>query len=83
MSAGPSRLPKFIAPQVPILSAEPPKGDGWIHEIKHDGFRTLLRIDRSDIRAFTRGETIPSGHYFCLALPRPFPLSRLEPSVTL
>jgi len=23
--------------------------------IKHDGFRTLLRIDRSDIRAFTRG----------------------------
>ena len=41
-------LPKFIAPQVPILSAEPPEGDGWIHEIKHDGFRTLLRIDRGD-----------------------------------
>jgi bifunctional non-homologous end joining protein LigD len=50
-----SRPPKFIAPQVPMLSAEPPEGDGWIHEIKHDGFRTLLRIDRSDIRAFTRG----------------------------
>src|SRR4026207_2152905 len=47
--------PKFIAPQVPILSVEPPEGEGWIHEIKHDGFRTLLRIDRSDIRAFTRG----------------------------
>src|SRR5688572_1781830 len=50
-----SRPPKFIAPQVPILSAEPPDGDGWIHEIKHDAFRTLLRIDRGDIRAFTRG----------------------------
>jgi bifunctional non-homologous end joining protein LigD len=50
-----SSCPKFVAPQVPILSAEPPEGDGWIHEIKHDGFRTLLRIDRSDVRAFTRG----------------------------
>jgi|RhiMetdeSRZDD1v2_1073273.scaffolds.fasta_scaffold50631_7 bifunctional non-homologous end joining protein LigD len=49
------RCPKFIAPQVPILSAEPPEGHGWIHEIKHDGFRTLLRIDRGDVRAFTRG----------------------------
>jgi len=48
------RLPKFIAPQVPILSAEPPGGDGWIHEIKHDGFRTLLRIDSGNICAFTR-----------------------------
>ena len=49
------RCPKFIAPQVPILLAEPPEGDGWIHEIKHDGFRTQLRIDRNDVRAFTRG----------------------------
>jgi bifunctional non-homologous end joining protein LigD len=34
-----SRPPKFITPQLPILSAEPPEGNGWIHEIKHDGFR--------------------------------------------
>jgi hypothetical protein len=52
MPVSPTRFPKFIAPQVPILSAEPPECDGWIHEIKHDGFRTLLRIDRGDIRAF-------------------------------
>src|SRR5688572_3868744 len=55
MPISPSRCPKFIAPQVPILSAQPPEGDGWIHEIKHDGLRTLLRIDRDNIRAFTRG----------------------------
>jgi DNA ligase D-like protein (predicted ligase) len=55
MTAALSRVPKFITPQVPILSANPPGGDGWIHEIKHDGFRTLLRIDGSDIRAFSRG----------------------------
>jgi ATP-dependent DNA ligase len=47
-------LPAFIAPQIPVLSTEPPRGGGWIHEIKHDGFRTLLRIDRGKGQAFTR-----------------------------
>jgi ATP-dependent DNA ligase len=32
----------------------PPTGDGWIHEIKYDGYRTLLVIDRGQVRAFTR-----------------------------
>jgi bifunctional non-homologous end joining protein LigD len=48
-------MPAFIAPQVPVLSAEPPTGGGWIHEIKHDGFRTLLRVDRGKAQAFSRG----------------------------
>jgi bifunctional non-homologous end joining protein LigD len=47
-------VPKFVAPQVPVLTPEPPTGTGWIHEIKHDGFRTLFRIDGKDVRAFTR-----------------------------
>ena len=47
-------LPAFVAPQVPILSPEPPTGSGWIHEIKHDGFRTLIRVAGKDVRAFTR-----------------------------
>ena len=61
MPVGLSRVPKFIAPQIPVLSAEPPEGQGWIHEIKHDGFRTLLRIDRGDIRAFAIGFNPPNG----------------------
>jgi ATP-dependent DNA ligase len=47
-------LPAFIAPQIPVLSAAPSTGSGWTHEIKHDGFRTLLRIDRGKGQAFTR-----------------------------
>jgi DNA ligase D-like protein (predicted ligase) len=47
-------MPAFIPPQVPVLSAEPPTGGGWIHEIKHDGFRTLLRVDRGKAHAFSR-----------------------------
>jgi bifunctional non-homologous end joining protein LigD len=47
-------MPAFIAPQIPMLAAEPPHGQGWIHEIKHDGFRALLRIDRGKAQALTR-----------------------------
>src|SRR5215213_8301459 len=54
MPPKPAKLPPFIAPQVPVLSAEPPTGSGWIHEIKHDGFRTLIGISGKDARAFTR-----------------------------
>jgi hypothetical protein len=33
----------FIAPCRPTLVANPPAGPGWLHEVKHDGFRTLAR----------------------------------------
>ena len=46
MPVGSLRIPKFISPQFPLLSAKPPEGEGWIHEIKHDGYRTLIVIDR-------------------------------------
>jgi bifunctional non-homologous end joining protein LigD len=48
------KLPAFIVPQIPVLSAAPPTGSGWIHEIKHDGFRTLIGVTGKDARAFTR-----------------------------
>ena len=53
----------FTAPQVPILSQEPPTGTGWIHEIKHDGFRTMLRIEGKHVRAFTRNGNDWSDKY--------------------
>ena len=46
--------PAFIAPQAPTLTAEPPTEAGWIHEIKHDGYRTLLRLERRSFQAFSR-----------------------------
>ena len=44
----------FIEFQLPSLSEAPPEGDGWIHEIKHDGYRTQLIIERGKARALTR-----------------------------
>ncbi|TPL40717.1 ATP-dependent DNA ligase [Mesorhizobium sp. B2-4-6] len=45
---------KFIPPMLPRLVAKPPKGDGWIHEIKLDGYRTQIVIDGDDVRVFTK-----------------------------
>ena len=53
MSRGKSPL-KFIPPQVPTLIDEPPEGSQWIHEVKHDGYRTQLVLDGGEARAFTR-----------------------------
>jgi hypothetical protein len=45
---------KFIEPQLPTLVDEPPAGKRWIHEIKHDGYRSQLLIERGEVRVFTR-----------------------------
>ena len=39
-----SRRPT-LEPCLPRPAKEPPPGPGWIHEIKHDGFRILARRD--------------------------------------
>jgi ATP-dependent DNA ligase len=33
----------FIEPSQPRTAIKPPAGPGWIHEIKHDGYRMLAR----------------------------------------
>ena len=35
----------FVKPEIPTLVPKPPSGEGCIHEIKHDGYRTLIIID--------------------------------------
>jgi hypothetical protein len=34
-----AKPPAFIAPQTPVLSGDSLIGSGWIHQVKHDGFR--------------------------------------------
>jgi ATP-dependent DNA ligase len=51
----------FIRPEIPTLVPGPPSGEGWIHEIKYDGYRTLIVIDRGQVRAFTRMAMIGRG----------------------
>jgi bifunctional non-homologous end joining protein LigD len=38
----------------PSLAIEPPAGEQWIHEIKFDGYRTVLVVEVGSAQAFTR-----------------------------
>ncbi|RWM39917.1 ATP-dependent DNA ligase [Mesorhizobium sp.] len=51
--AGGARL-SFIRPMEPELVEQPPKGDGWSHEVKFDGYRTQLIKDVDGIRLYTK-----------------------------
>jgi bifunctional non-homologous end joining protein LigD len=44
----------FIEPCLPSLASTPPAGPDWGHEIKHDGYRLIVRRDGATARLFTR-----------------------------
>ena len=44
----------IIEPCLPSPAKAPPSGPGWIHEIKHDGFRIMARRDGAGVRLITR-----------------------------
>jgi bifunctional non-homologous end joining protein LigD len=44
----------IIEPCLPSLAKAPPRGPGWLHEIKHGGFRILARRDGAGVRLITR-----------------------------
>jgi len=44
----------IIEPCLPSTAKAPPSGPGWLHEIKHDGFRILARRDSAGVQLITR-----------------------------
>lgn len=48
-------LPASLQPQLAMLAANAPKGDGWVYELKLDGYRVLTRVDGTgEVHTFTR-----------------------------
>jgi bifunctional non-homologous end joining protein LigD len=45
---------RFIEPQLASPVDQPPEGKHWIHEIKHDGYRSQVVIERGQVRVFSR-----------------------------
>ena len=54
-------VPPAIAfePCIPTAADRPPSGPGWVHEIKHDGYRLIARRGVAGIQLLTR-----NGHNF-------------------
>ena len=47
-------MPGFIRPQLATLKPRAPKGDQWLHEIKYDGYRVQVHLNRGRKKVFTR-----------------------------
>jgi ATP-dependent DNA ligase len=57
----------FIEPCFSTRAAKPPVGPDWVHEIKHDGYRLIVRRDADTVRLFTRRGYDWSGRYPAIA----------------
>ena len=44
----------FVPPCLPTKAPQPPSGGTWVHEIKHDGFRVIVRKDGERVRLYSR-----------------------------
>ena len=47
-------LPAFRKPQLATLVDDVPTGNGWMHEIKFDGYRALVAAKGDQVRVYTR-----------------------------
>jgi len=68
--------PKFRAPQLATLVDAVPTGNLWMHEIKFDGYRTLVAAAGDEVRVYTRSgldwtdKFAPlAAHFAALGLP--------------
>lgn len=53
--------PAFIAPQLATLVKEPPRGEGWLHELKLDGYRLLCVADGERSQIYSRNHKLWSS----------------------
>ena len=51
-----SAFPTFIAPQLATLMKETPNGDGWLHELKFDGYRMLCHWNEGKVQFWSRNK---------------------------
>jgi ATP-dependent DNA ligase len=61
------RTDGFIDPCIPTRAAKPPVGPAWVHEVKHDGYRLIVRREGPTVRLFTRGGYDWTGRYPAIA----------------
>jgi bifunctional non-homologous end joining protein LigD len=61
------RVSAFIEPCLPSPADRPPSGPDWIHEVKLDGFRMMVRRDPAGVRLLTRNGHDWTGRFPLIA----------------
>jgi bifunctional non-homologous end joining protein LigD len=60
-------MPARWKPQLATPAEAPPQTPGWVHEIKYDGYRTLVFVDDGNVRLITRNGLDWTARYGALA----------------
>jgi bifunctional non-homologous end joining protein LigD len=54
VAAEKSEMPGFIKPQLATLKSKAPVGPQWLHEIKFDGYRVQIHLNKGKRKVYTR-----------------------------
>ena len=59
------RTDGFVDPCIPPRAPKPPSGPDWVHEVKHDGYRLIVRRDGDTAAAvvFSSGGNLPAHDF--------------------
>jgi bifunctional non-homologous end joining protein LigD len=53
-SRGPKKAPvAFIPPCRPTVTKQPPRGEGWVHKLKHDGYGLQIHVRDGRVKLYT------------------------------
>src|SRR5277367_4455599 len=61
------KLPEFIAPELALQAETPPGSEGWLHELKLDGYRIQARKDGGRVQLLTRKGLDWTHRMLCIA----------------
>ncbi|HEX6993464.1 MAG TPA: DNA ligase D [Gammaproteobacteria bacterium] len=56
-------IPRRLEPELATRSSTAPSGDGWLHEIKFDGYRLIARVEGRGVRLFSRNGKDWTGRF--------------------
>jgi bifunctional non-homologous end joining protein LigD len=54
LGARKASIPGYIEPCDPTLREHPPQDEGWVYEIKADGYRAQLHVEDGEAKAYSR-----------------------------
>jgi bifunctional non-homologous end joining protein LigD len=69
-------MPGFVPPQLASLRSKPPAGDNWLHEIKYDGYRLQIHLDKGRVTIRTRSGLDWTKRFSALAAAFDIPVDR-------
>jgi hypothetical protein len=74
--ARPSEMPGFIKPQLATLKSKAPIGDQWLHEIKYDGYRIQIHLNKGRRKVYTHNGLDWTERFSVIAGASTFPVRR-------